>query len=91
MKKNMNISVKGKVQGVFFRASAKAVADQLGVTGYVCNKDDGSVLIEAEGDSFGLEQFIEWCHQGPDHARVDSVETEEGALKGFLNFIVKKN
>jgi acylphosphatase len=56
--KHWNIKVTGKVQGVFFRASTKAVADQLGVKGFVKNLSDGSVYIEAEGDEFALEYFF---------------------------------
>jgi acylphosphatase len=91
MKQHLNIRVEGKVQGVFFRASTKAVADQLGVTGYVCNKQDGSVYIEAEAEPVMLEQFLDWCHKGPDRAEVKKVETSEGPLQQFINFIVKKD
>lgn len=91
MKKHLNIRVTGKVQGVHFRDSTKAVADQLGITGHVCNKNDGSVYIEAEGDPFFLEQFIEWCYKGPDRAQVEQVETKEAEVESFQNFIVKRN
>ena len=47
--KRLTIQVIGEVQGVFYRATSKAVADQLGVKGYVMNQPDGSVYIEAEG------------------------------------------
>jgi acylphosphatase len=47
--KHINIKITGKVQGVFFRASTKAVADQIGVKGFVKNEKDGSVYVEAEG------------------------------------------
>ena len=90
--KHLNIKVYGKVQGVFFRASTKAVADQLGVKGVVRNEKDGSVYIEAEGDEFSLNSFMEWCYEGPEKAKVDKVETAEGELKNYRNFeIVKKN
>lgn len=90
--KHINITVRGKVQGVFFRASTKAVADQLGVKGLVRNEKDGSVYIEAEGDGFSLESFLEWCHEGPQKAEVENVETTEGQLKNYRNFeVVKKN
>jgi acylphosphatase len=90
--KHINITVRGKVQGVFFRASTKAVADQLGVKGLVKNEKDGSVYIEAEGDDFSLESFLEWCHEGPQKAEVENVETAEGQLKNYRNFeVVKKN
>lgn len=89
--KHLNIKVKGKVQAVFFRASTKAVADQLGVKGFVLNEKDGSVYIEAEADGFSLDSFLEWCNEGPDKAIVEKVETTVGDVKNFRNFeIVKK-
>ncbi len=90
--KHYDIVVKGKVQGVFFRASTKAVADQLGIRGRVRNEKDGSVCIEAEGEETFLKHFIDWCREGPEKAEVDSVLYEEGPEKGFQNFVViKKN
>lgn len=88
--KHFNISVFGKVQGVFYRASTKAVADQLGVKGYVINKPDGSVYIEAEADSIVLEMFIDWCSEGPEEAEVTDVSKEEGEIKGYSDFEVLK-
>lgn len=90
--KHLNITVTGKVQGVFYRATTKAVADQLGVKGLVRNQADGSVYIEAEGDDFSLESFLEWCHEGPQRAAVEKVESTEGEVKNYRNFeVVKKN
>ena len=92
VKKHLNIKVTGKVQGVSYRVTTKAVADQLGVKGTVSNEADGSVYIEAEGDAFMLEQFLDWCHEGPDAARVANVESSEGEMKNYRNFeAVKKN
>lgn len=89
--KHLQITVTGAVQGVFFRASTKAVADQLGVKGIVANLPDGSVYLEAEGDRFALEQLLEWCHEGPDKARVENVSTREAEVKNYRNFeVVKK-
>lgn len=89
---HFRITVNGKVQGVFFRASTKAVADQLGIRGRVRNQPDGSVYIEAEGETLALEAFLEWCHEGPEKARVDTVSTEAGDIKNFQNFeVIKKN
>lgn len=90
--KHWNIQVQGKVQRVFFRASTKAVADQLGVKGFVMNQPDGSVYIEAEGDDFALQSLLEFCADGPEDAEVSSVEHQETKeLKGFKNFeVVKK-
>jgi acylphosphatase len=90
--KHINIRVKGKVQGVFYRATMKAVADQVGVKGYILNEKDGSVYIEAEGDDFSLETFLEFCTKGSDKAVVEGVDVADGDLKSFKNFeIVRKN
>ncbi len=89
--KHLQITVTGTVQGVFFRASTKAVADQLGVKGIITNQPDGSVYLEAEGDQFVLAQLLDWCHEGPDKARVENVSTHEAEMKNYRNFeIVKK-
>ncbi|AIM35598.1 acylphosphatase [Sphingobacterium sp. SG20118] len=88
--KHFNISIKGKVQGVYFRLSTKAVADQLGVKGFVKNVADGSVYVEAEGDDFALTSLVEFCEEGPERAEVEEVTCEEGDWKGFKNFEVLK-
>ena len=87
---HLNIRVLGKVQGVYFRHSTKAVADQLGIVGWVKNESDGSVYIEAEGDKAMMDAFIEWCEEGPERAVVDSINMVEDELKSYNNFIVKK-
>lgn len=89
--KHLNITVTGRVQGVYYRASSKAVADQLGVKGFVLNQPDGSVYIEAEGDAFALESFLDFCREGPDDAKVDKIiVAEQDLLKNFKNFEVLK-
>ncbi|HJP62668.1 MAG TPA: acylphosphatase [Mucilaginibacter sp.] len=88
MTKHLDITVTGHVQGVFYRASTKAVADQLGVKGFVSNQSDGSVFIEAEGDAVTLDMFLDWCKEGPEHADVISVLSDEGELKNYRNFEV---
>jgi acylphosphatase len=88
MTKHLDITISGHVQGVFFRASTKAVADQLGVKGLVKNQPDGSVFIEAEADDMTLDMFLDWCKEGPEHANVISVQTHEGELKNYRNFDV---
>lgn len=90
--KHINIKVTGKVQGVFFRASTKAVADQMGVKGLVKNLKDGSVYIEAEASQTILELFIDWCKEGPEKAKVENVEVADGEIKNYRNFeVIKKN
>jgi acylphosphatase len=88
---HLDITIKGKVQGVSFRVATKAVADQLGVKGHIKNEANGDVSVAAEGDKFALEMFLEWCHEGPQGAEVNLVETHEGELKNYRNFeVVKK-
>ncbi|MCX2433191.1 MULTISPECIES: acylphosphatase [unclassified Pedobacter] len=92
MTKHIDIKVTGKVQGVFFRASTKAVADQMGIRGFVKNEKDGSVYIEAEAEPFILDAFIDWCKEGPEKSVVENVVLSDGELKDFRNFeVVKKN
>jgi acylphosphatase len=87
--KHFNIRVSGKVQGVFFRASTKEQADQLGVKGFVRNELNGDVYIEVEGDEEQLKIFSDWCSRGPSRARVDSIKVEESDLKNFGSFEIK--
>ena len=89
---HLDITVKGKVQGVFYRASTKAVADQLGIKGFVRNDTNGDVVIAAEGDNMSIDMFLDWCKEGPEDAVVTAVESHEGELKNYRNFeVVKKN
>jgi acylphosphatase len=88
--KHLDITVKGKVQGVLYRASTKAVDDQLGLRGFVRNELNGDVFIEAEGEPVMLEMFLDWCREGPQGAEVIIVETNEGELKNYRNFEVLK-
>ncbi|RYF98309.1 MAG: acylphosphatase [Chitinophagaceae bacterium] len=89
--KNVNIKITGKVQGVFFRATTKIIADQMGVKGIVKNEKDGSVYLEAEGDEMMVDELINWCKEGPDKAKVENVTVQEGIVKNYRNFeVVKK-
>lgn len=83
------IKVKGKVQGVFYRSSTQAKAKELGLSGWVQNEDDGSVLIEAEGEEQKLQKLVEWCRQGPGAAIVNEVEFEEIVPRGVNGFEVR--
>src|SRR4051812_42397195 len=84
-----DIRVSGKVQGVFFRASARAEADRLGLQGFVRNDGDGSVYGEAEGERERLDGFLQGCRQGPPHAHVDPVKAAIGDAKGYRGFHVR--
>jgi acylphosphatase len=88
--KHLNIRVTGRVQGVFFRASAREVATKLQLRGFVRNEPDGSVYIEAEGPEEALKEFVAWCRQGPPHAVVTNVETQEGSLQQLDRFDIRR-
>jgi acylphosphatase len=75
--------VQGRVQGVNFRQFVYTRARFLRLTGYVGNVDDGqSVEVVAEGPRDDLEQLLEYLHEGPRSARVESVEVEWGEASG---------
>jgi len=84
--KTIRLTIKGKVQGVFYRATAKDVADQLGIKGWVKNLPDNNVEITATAPEETLQKFINWCKQGPPKARVDEVIVEELTLEDFKGF-----
>jgi len=88
--KHVSIAVRGKVQGVFFRASTNDVALSLGLRGFVRNEWDGSVYIEAEGPDEKISELIEWCYQGPARAKVEAVDVAYGELKNFKEFSVQR-
>jgi len=87
--KHISIIVSGRVQGVFFRVTTKAKADELGVKGFVKNLPDGRVYIEAEGDQKMLHEFESWCKQGPPQAQVIQTDVAEGEIKSFAGFSIK--
>jgi acylphosphatase len=90
MLKTVSIIVTGKVQGVWYRQSAKEKATELGVTGNVRNQPDSSVAIMATGLTNQLDLFIEWCRQGPPRAHVTLVEVTELPHQSFDRFIIER-
>ena len=84
--KTIRLIIKGKVQGVFFRATAKDIADELGIKGSVKNLPGRNVEIKATATEEILQKFIDWCKQGPPKARVDEVIVEELNAEEFNGF-----
>ena len=74
----VRLIIEGRVQGVWFRDSTRRKAWELGVYGWVKNRFDGSVEVLAEGPEANVRELIEWCHHGPPHAAVSSVDETEG-------------
>ncbi len=82
----MEIRIFGRVQGVWFRDSARGRALDLGLHGFVRNEPDGSVFLHAEGDRGALKQLVEWCREGPPLAEVERVVQREASLKQEKEF-----
>ena len=83
----LHLTVRGRVQGVFYRSTALERARDLGLNGWVRNRTDGSVEILAEGDEESIAALRAWCVKGPPGAVVRSVEEidelESGEFSSF--------
>ncbi len=72
--------ISGKVQGVWYRATTKEKAEELGIKGWVRNTSDGKVEAVFEGDQNNIEEMIKWCKKGPDFANVIDVDVNPEEL-----------
>lgn len=84
-----HLLISGIVQGVFFRANTRQKAVELGLSGWVRNIATGQVEAVVEGKKEIVEAMIQWCHQGPPSARVDSVEVKWEPPSDIQGFNVK--
>jgi acylphosphatase len=85
--KRVQLFVRGRVQGVFFRAAAQREARRLGVCGWVKNRNDGSVEVVAEGEEDAIKEIISWAQHGPSAARVEHVDVRwKGYTGEFAEF-----
>lgn len=80
----------GKVQGVFYRDSTQKQAKILGLTGWIKNKEDGTVEVRACGEAEKIKSLIDWLHQGPPRAKVQRVEWAEIPEENYLDFKIEK-
>ncbi len=85
----IRIRCTGKVQGVFFRASAKSYADNIGIKGWVMNEIDGSVLIHAEGANDKCEKMKLWSQKGSDYSKVKEVHVFDSDEEGCTTFEIR--
>ena len=72
--------ISGKVQGVWYRATTKEKAKELGIKGWVRNTSDGKVEAVFEGDQNNIEEMIKWCKKGPNLANVIDVDVNPEEL-----------
>lgn len=90
MNKTVHLLIKGRVQGVFYRASAKEKALNAGLTGWVRNTKSGDVEILVTGTESDLNQFINWCKTGPSKARVEEVTVTDNPFISFETFEIHR-
>lgn len=90
MDERIRARVSGRVQGVWFRDTTRERATTLGLTGWVRNEPDGSVLLEAQGDEPARERLIAFLHEGPARAEVRDVSVEAiEPVDGELRFEIR--
>ena len=82
----VRLRIRGLVQGVGFRYSLHREALQLGLTGWVRNRRDGTVEAVVAGPAGAVEAIVAWAHRGPPSARVERVEVTAQEQGGFAAF-----
>jgi acylphosphatase len=83
-----HVTIRGRVQGVFFRMEARDRARSLGLSGWVRNNPDGTVEGAFEGEREGVESMVEWCRRGPAGAVVQDVGVAWEDPRGETGFSV---
>ena len=86
MRAARRFTVRGRVQGVFFRASTRRVAESLGIAGHAINLPNGDVEVLACGDPTDLDKLAAWLHQGPPSSSVTSVQAQEAEWQELDRF-----
>ena len=90
MKSRVHVVISGRVQGVWFRASARDKAQQIGLTGWVKNTSEGNVEAVFEGEETIIDEMLDWCHHGPPLAQVENVEVKkQRPSSDFDDFSIK--
>jgi acylphosphatase len=82
------VVVHGRVQGVFFRDTARERARAHGVAGWVRNRPDGALEAVFEGSPDDVERLVRFCRTGPPRAAVERVEVSEEEPEGLSGFEV---
>ncbi len=88
MKKAVKITIKGTVQGVFFRNFVKENAEKLKLKGFVRNLENSKVEVFAEGDIDNVDKLFEICKKGPKHAVIKDIQIQEQPFQDFKEFKV---
>ena len=80
---------RGHVQGVFFRDTVRRRAEELGVAGWVTNRDDGAVEAVFEGEPDAVAAMVELSREGPGRAEVTGLEVSEESPEGLSSFEIR--
>jgi acylphosphatase len=87
--KRAEVTVRGMVQGVFFRVETRDRARSLDLSGWVTNAPDGTVRAAFEGDDERVESMVEWCRRGPNGAHVETVDVTWAEPEGKQGFSIR--
>ncbi len=83
------VTVHGRVQGVFFRDTARRMAQSRGLGGWVRNTPEGTVEAVFEGEPEAVESMVAWCGEGPRGALVERVEVTAEEPEGLTEFRIR--
>ena len=90
MVKRVSLEIHGFVQGVGFRYHSRKQAQNLDLTGFVHNVENGTVELIAEGEEADLKKFIDWCYNGLGGAEVSKINVSWSKVTGeFSNFEIR--
>lgn len=78
--RRVHLTASGRVQGVFFRASARDEAHRLGLTGWAANTPEGTVELEVQGEDDDVDHFLAFCRRGPGQSTVDDLLVEPSVV-----------
>ncbi len=85
----IHLTIKGKVQGVFYRVSAKKEALMMNLKGWVMNTEEGQVVMKVTGPTDDLNTFVNWCRKGPSRAQVEDIIVTPIPEESFNDFIIQ--
>jgi acylphosphatase len=85
----VQVIVRGRVQGVFFRDTCARRARAEALAGWIANRPDGAVEAWFEGDPQAVENLVTWCRHGPRQATVTGIEVAENSPAGLEGFRIQ--
>jgi acylphosphatase len=87
--KSIQLIIKGRVQGVFFRKNTNELANKLNIKGFVKNLDNGDLEVVAIGEENNINKLIDFCKKGPKAAEVKEIIIKEIKPNNFNNFEIR--